>query len=82
MAGTRLTCMMDDHDIRETEQVIQCYQSLHHRRSVSAHVPENDGICLRSVGSTFSKNHLIRNAAYQPDPGLGISLGYSVGLRR
>ena len=38
------TCVVDHHDIRESDQVVESYYVVQRRRGVSTHVPHDDGL--------------------------------------
>ena len=75
--------MMDDHDIRESKEMIESDYVVQRRCSMATNVPHDDSLCEQSVDDgCWGFGPSIWNAAYQVSPAQETALGYSVGLRR
>ena len=44
-----LTCMVDDHDVRESKEMIESDYVVQRRRSVATNVPHDHSLCEQSV---------------------------------
>ena len=70
--------MMDDHDVREPEEVVKSHYVVYRRRGMAAHVPEYHSLWLRLVDDRYATSC----ETYRLDEVPRTALGCNVGLRR
>lgn len=70
--------MMNDHEIGDSNQMVDSEYVIHHRRGMAAHVPKYHSLWLQSVGGS----HATPPSTYHLVAVLRSVLGCSVGLRR
>ena len=70
--------MMDDHDVRESEEVVKSEYVVYRRRGMAAHVPEYHSLCSQLV----DERHATSCKTYRLDGAPRTALGCNVGLRR
>ena len=78
-----LTCVVDDHDICEADEVVESDHAGEGWSGVAAHVPKDHRLWLLSVrGLPDESSLVIECGTHRLVPVRGIARGCNVGLRR